>query len=99
MTSTGTINFTDDYEYFGLRSNNGAIYLSSVEITWAVGEVTPPAKTYEVVWDFDNGEDDISETYEENAIPSFDGTPDTTPDTTDPQDNPYPYDPYEGIIG
>lgn len=22
-----------------------------------------------------------------------------TPDTTDPQDNPYPYDPYEGIIG
>ena len=37
VTSTGAINFTGDnanFEYVGIRSNNGAIYLSSIEITW-----------------------------------------------------------------
>ena len=30
-----TLNVTDDYEYIGLRSKDGALYLTSVEITWA----------------------------------------------------------------
>ena len=35
LTDTGTIVFTEDYKYVGIRSNNGAIYLSQIEITWA----------------------------------------------------------------
>ena len=34
LNATGTINFTDDYAYVGIRSNNGAIYVTSVEIVW-----------------------------------------------------------------
>ena len=34
VTTTSTITFTDDYAYVGIRSNNGAIYLSKVEIVW-----------------------------------------------------------------
>lgn len=34
-SSTGTITFSSDtYEYVGIRSNSGAVYLSSVEIVW-----------------------------------------------------------------
>lgn len=34
LTATGTIEFTDEYRYVGIRSNSGAIYVTSVEITW-----------------------------------------------------------------
>ena len=34
LTATGTITFTDDYVYVGIRSNNGAIYITKVEIEW-----------------------------------------------------------------
>ncbi len=34
LTETGTITFTDEYAYVGIRSNNGAIYITSIEITW-----------------------------------------------------------------
>lgn len=34
LTETGTVEFNDEYRYVGIRSNNGAIYLTSVEITW-----------------------------------------------------------------
>ena len=34
ITSTGTITFTGNYTYVGIRSNNNAIYLSSIEIIW-----------------------------------------------------------------
>ena len=36
LTATGTITFPaeTDYEYVGIRSNNGAIYLSKIEIEW-----------------------------------------------------------------
>ena len=34
LSATGTIEFTDEYQYVGIRSNNGAIYVTSVEITW-----------------------------------------------------------------
>ena len=35
LSSTGTIEFTEDYKYVGIRSTSGAIYLSKIEITWA----------------------------------------------------------------
>ena len=34
LEATGTITFTEDYAYVGIRSNNGAIYVTSVEIVW-----------------------------------------------------------------
>lgn len=30
-----------DYEYIGLRSNSGAMYISEIQITWSTGSVTP----------------------------------------------------------
>jgi len=37
VSKTGTITVTGNYDYVGIRSNNGAIYLSSIEITWETG--------------------------------------------------------------
>ena len=33
-TTTQTYTFTDNYSYIGFRSNDGAIYLTSVEVVW-----------------------------------------------------------------
>ena len=44
----GTTEFVieGDYEYIGLRSASGAMYLNSVEITWVVEEEEPVAETW-----------------------------------------------------
>ena len=44
----GTLEFVidGDYEYIGLRSGNGAMYLNSVEITWVEEEEEPVAETW-----------------------------------------------------
>ena len=34
LSATGTINFTSDYEYIGIRSNSGAVYISEISIVW-----------------------------------------------------------------
>lgn len=34
---TSELEITGDYEYIGLRSNSGAMYLTSIEITWETG--------------------------------------------------------------
>ena len=34
LSATGTITFTGEYAYVGIRSNNGAVYVTSVEIVW-----------------------------------------------------------------
>ena len=34
LSATGTITVTGDYQYVGIRSNSGAVYISSIEITW-----------------------------------------------------------------
>ncbi|MBR1732976.1 MAG: chitobiase/beta-hexosaminidase C-terminal domain-containing protein, partial [Alloprevotella sp.] len=34
LAASGTITVQGSYKYIGIRSNNGAIYLSSVEVTW-----------------------------------------------------------------
>ena len=31
---TQTYEFTADYQYIGIRSNNGAVYLNAIEVTW-----------------------------------------------------------------
>ncbi len=38
VSETGTVTFTEDYKYVGIRSNNGAIYLASVEVEWTTAE-------------------------------------------------------------
>lgn len=42
LSATGTVTFTDDYAYVGIRSNNGALYLSEIEITWTTGGSSDP---------------------------------------------------------
>jgi hypothetical protein len=34
LSATGTITFTDDYAYVGIRSHEGATYISMIEIEW-----------------------------------------------------------------
>ncbi len=34
LTATGTVTFTDDYAYVGIRSNNGSVYITKIEIEW-----------------------------------------------------------------
>lgn len=34
ISGSGTITITGDYEYIGIRSNNGALYITSIEITY-----------------------------------------------------------------
>lgn len=34
VTATNTITVTGNYQYVGIRSYNGAVYISSIEITW-----------------------------------------------------------------
>ena len=36
LTTTGTVTFDTDYDYFGIRSNNGVVYISEIEITWLI---------------------------------------------------------------
>lgn len=51
LTENGTVTVTGDYEYIGMRSNNGAIYLTNIVITWEADGDTPPAETYTVYLD------------------------------------------------
>ena len=37
-SETATITVDGDYEYVGIRSNNGAVYISSIEVTWETGD-------------------------------------------------------------
>jgi len=34
LTATGVINVSEDYQYIGIRSNNGAVYLSNIQVNW-----------------------------------------------------------------
>ena len=46
-STSGTISFTDSYSYVGIRSNNGAIYLTSISIVWDDGQ---GGDTYKVTY-------------------------------------------------
>ena len=58
LTSTGTITVSGDYAYVGIRSNSGAVYISSIEFTWeSVSADTPThAYTLNVTGDDDDAE-------------------------------------------
>lgn len=46
LSASGTVTVTDDYAYVGIRSNNGAIYLTNITIVWEVaGGGTPTVAT------------------------------------------------------
>ena len=47
-TST-ELTVTGDYEYIGLRSVSGAMYLDKIEITWGEGGSEPPTPTYQTI--------------------------------------------------
>ena len=47
VSSTGTVTVSGDYAYVGVRSNNGARYLTSIEFEWAVEDPTAPKVTIE----------------------------------------------------
>ena len=47
LTATGTISFEGDYTYVGIRSNDGAIYLSSIDLVW---EVAPTCTAPTISW-------------------------------------------------
>lgn len=42
LSASGTVNVDGDYCYVGLRSNSGALYLTSVTITWVSGGPSQP---------------------------------------------------------
>ena len=71
-TST-VLEITDDYEYVGLRSNSGAMYLSEVKIEWETGSGSSSNPTYSVTWDAPTETGcSISATVGGNAITSGD---------------------------
>ena len=51
VSSTGTITVSGDYAYVGIRSNSGAIYLSSIEITWETSSGSQTATATSVTID------------------------------------------------
>ena len=50
-----TLTISGDYEYIGMRSQSGAMYLDEIEITWSQDGDTPPATTYTVSFDANGG--------------------------------------------
>ena len=45
VSSTGTITVSGDYEYVGVRSYNGAVYISSISFVWETASSTATATT------------------------------------------------------
>lgn len=41
ITGSGTYTFTSDYEYIGIRSSSGAMYISKIEISWLSASSDP----------------------------------------------------------
>ncbi len=55
VASSGTVTVTGDYEYIGIRSKSGAIYLASVSIEWETGGGTPVQACADPVFSPDGG--------------------------------------------
>lgn len=59
-TST-ELTISDDYEYFGIRSNSGALYLDAINVTWeASGSASSPRKAISDIGDADSDTRTIS---------------------------------------
>ena len=54
LTATGTVNFTTSYSYVGIRSSSGAIYLSSVTITYGTSQTPTNVANYIMYTDTEN---------------------------------------------
>ncbi len=64
-----TINVTDDYEYIGIRSNNGALYLTSIEIVWETeGGDTPQLEDVTLSFDEENYTATMGQDFEEPTL-------------------------------
>lgn len=50
-SSTATITFDDSYSYVGIRSNSGAIYITSIEITWGTSETAKNVSNFIMIND------------------------------------------------
>ena len=53
-TST-ELTISGDYEYIGMRSNSGAMYLDSIQISWSKDSDAPQPETYTVSFDAGEG--------------------------------------------
>ena len=51
LTATGTITVNGDYQYFGIRSHSGTVYISSIEVVWEKVE-TPAYDNLIDDWDY-----------------------------------------------
>ena len=54
-SSTGTITFTTGYAYVGIRSSSGAVYISSIEITYGSSETPVNVANY-IMYQDNNGQ-------------------------------------------
>ncbi len=55
LSSTGTINFTTSYEYVGIRSSSGAVYISKVEVTYGSEDTATNVANY-IMYEDTNGQ-------------------------------------------
>ena len=61
VSATGTVSVSGDYKYVGVRANNGAVYLSSIEFTWNTSTApTAAAPTFDPVGGTYIGAQDIT---------------------------------------
>ena len=54
LSATGTISFSTSYKYVGICSNSGAVYLSSVAITYGLSETSTNVANYIMYEDTNN---------------------------------------------
>lgn len=54
VSSTGTVTFTTGYSFVGIRSNNGAVYISSIEIIYGSEESATNVSNYIMYEDTNN---------------------------------------------
>ena len=85
LSASGTLNITGDYEYIGLRSKSGALYLTSISIVWETngegGEETPVAPAAPTLPAACNFDDAMTVTITSDATVYY-TTDDTTPSET-----------------
>ena len=55
MGTSTELTISGDYEYIGMRSNSGAMWLDEIDIIWSQDGDTPPAPTYTVSFDANGG--------------------------------------------
>lgn len=62
VSATGTVSFTDSYSYVGIRSNNGALYLTKVSVVWDDSQGGGGGTSYTITYDANGGSGTMSDT-------------------------------------